>query len=81
MTAPKEVTFKIVRDKEWDGYVVQYLEDGVVNKAKSYHTDSEIDAVDTLTAMKDELEVQQHARLDRIGNSLMFTLIKRKLRD
>ena len=65
-----KITFKTVYDDAWEEYQVQYIEDGVVNKDKTYHTDDYDDALETMAAMKKELEVGQHGRLDQTGDSL-----------
>ncbi len=64
------VTIKLKYDPEWEEYQVQYIEDGVVNEARTYHTDDEDDARVTRAAMKKELEVGQHERLDQTGDGL-----------
>ncbi len=66
----KKITFKIHYDKEWEEYQVQYIEDGVINEDKTYHTEDYRDANETLAAMKKELEVDQHMRIDLKGNTL-----------
>lgn len=70
----KVVTFKIVRDNEWDEWHVQYLIDGKVDEAKTYYTEDYQDAVSTMLAMKKELDVQQHQRSERIGTKLNIKL-------
>jgi len=55
--------FKIVYDKEWEEWIVQYIEDGVVNEAKSYHTEDGADAISTAAAMLRELKKQHPERV------------------
>ena len=65
-----ETEFKIVKDSQWNEYIVQTIEDGKVNPDKSYHTEDLQDARDTMTAMKKEIEVTQFQRIDQIGDGL-----------
>ena len=62
--------FKIVKDSQWNEYIVQTIEDGKVNADKSYHTEDLQDARDTMTAMKKKIEITQFQRINQIGDSL-----------
>ncbi len=74
----KKVTIKLVYDSQWEEYQVRYIEDGVVNEDKTYYTEDYNDALDTMVAMKKELEVDQHGRLDQTGDTLNISLPKIK---
>ncbi len=49
------VSLRIVRDVQWDEYVVRYCEDGVFSEEKSYFTIDRDDAERTRDTMADEI--------------------------
>jgi len=53
-----KVEFKIIKNKEWEEWIVEVRIDGELNKEKSYHTDDKDDAISTKKAM--EKELQEH---------------------
>ena len=61
---------KIVYNSEWEEYQVQWIEDGIVNESKTYHTEDEEDAKLTKIAMEKELNVTQFTRIDQMGDTL-----------
>ena len=60
-----ETTFKIIKDNEQGEYQVQVFEDGVLNEARTYHTDDCQDAVGTLNLM---IEEEEEALSDTMQN-------------
>lgn len=50
-----DVTLKIIKDAEWNEYIVNWIENGVVNDDKSYHAggDSPEDLQDAISTMND----------------------------
>lgn len=43
----KQCEFRVVRDSEWNEYIVKYYIDGKEQIEWSYHTDDKQDAIDT----------------------------------
>ena len=68
----------IIKDTEFNEFVVQCIEDGVVNKLKSYNTDNYDDACATLISMQYQTNVNQHCRLDQMGDKLNIPKLKGK---
>lgn len=44
----KGVVLRIKKDRDWGEYQVQHWKDGKLDEAKTYHTDDELDAVNTI---------------------------------
>ena len=62
------VTLRLVKDDEWDEYIVQWIEDGKRNDDKSYHAgDDEEDAVLTMQDMASREELRQKNPVARLG--------------
>ena len=62
------VKFKIVRDKVWDEYIVQYILDGHVIADKCYHTEDYEDACNTMAYMRKQQQYQ--TSINQMGDKI-----------
>jgi len=62
-----DVTLQLVKDEEWNEYIVKWIENGVFDDNKSYHTDDLDDAVTTMQDMANREELRQKNPIVRTG--------------